>query len=156
MYPPQPGIEERLCDWGGARYIKDSEEWKRLTVPACERDWKCSMSANFRVVKNSAPNVTRHLHHSGPHMSMVFDITQQTSPEAGDKTIKGICFLVQQVNASPDLRGCILETHYTTLDINHAKGKAVRGLFFHGAKTKSGALLPIQGPLGPLNHMQLS
>jgi hypothetical protein len=70
-------------------------------------------------------------------MSMVFDITQQNSPEAGDKTIKGVCFLVQQVNASSDLRGCIMGTHYTSLDINHTKGKAVRGLFYHGGRSKS-------------------
>jgi hypothetical protein len=66
-----PGSEPVMCDWGGVRHVKGSEEWKRLTIPACELDWKCSMSANFRVVQNSAPNVTRHLFHSGPHMSMV-------------------------------------------------------------------------------------
>jgi hypothetical protein len=71
FYPARAGEEAHECYWGGARYTKGSAEWERLTIPACERKWKCSMSANFRVVKNSAPNVTRHLHHSGPHMSMV-------------------------------------------------------------------------------------
>jgi hypothetical protein len=137
-YPSEAGVESHQCYWGGARHIKGSEEWTRLSIPPCERRWKCSMSANFRVVKNSAPNTTRHLHHAGPHMSMVFDITQQNSPETGDKTIKSLCFLVQQVNASPDLRGCIVGTHYTSLDINHAKGKSVRGLFYHGQKQTSG------------------
>jgi hypothetical protein len=61
---------------------------------------------------------------------------------AGDKTIKTICFLTQQVNVSSDLSGCIVGTHYTSLDINHSKGKAVRGLFWHGGHHPKGDANP--------------
>ena len=50
-YPGEPGSAEKACYWGGVRHIEGSEEWKRLVIPACERQWKCSMSANFRVVR---------------------------------------------------------------------------------------------------------
>jgi hypothetical protein len=74
---------------------------------------------------------------------MVIDITQQNSPDSGDKTIKTICFLTNQVNVSTDLRGCIVGSHYTSLDINHSKSKAVRGLFWHGGRKKKGEAIPI-------------
>jgi hypothetical protein len=124
--------EPKPCLFGGARHIKKSEEWKRLVISDKERGWKSCVSKNFRVVQNHEPNTCRHLYHAGPHVSMVFDVTQQNSPETGDKTIKTICFLTQQVNSSADLRGCVVGTHYTSLDINHSKGKAVRGIFWHG------------------------
>jgi hypothetical protein len=131
------------CLFGGARHTKTSDEWKRLVISDTEREWKSCISANFRVVGNHEPNTCRHLYHSGPHVSMVFDVTQQISPESGDKTIKTICFLTQQVNSSADLRGCIVGTHYTSLDINHSKGKAVRGIFWHGGH--KGGHKPKQG-----------
>jgi len=141
---PKEGFEPVPCRFGGVRHITGSDEWKRLEISNQERKWKSCVSANFRVVENDEPNTTRHLYHAGPHVSMVFDITQQNTPEAGDKTIKTICFLTQQVNSSMDLRGCIVGTHFTSLDINHAKGKAVRGLFWHGGRSTGGA---------PLFHM---
>jgi hypothetical protein len=127
------------CYWGGARHIEGSEEWQRLKVAPIEFTWKSSMSANFRVVENHACNTARHFYHAGPHMSMVFDISQQNSPDTGDKTIKTICFMAQLVNTSPDLRGCIMKTHFTALDINTSKGKGVRGLYWHGGRETGGA-----------------
>jgi hypothetical protein len=73
----------RPCLFGGAKHVADSEEWKRLEISAQERAWKSCVSPNFRVVKNHEPNTCRHLYHAGPHVSMVFDITQQNTPEAG-------------------------------------------------------------------------
>ena len=74
---------QRPCLFGGAKHVADSEEWKRLEISAQERAWKSCVSPNFRVVENNEPNTCRHLYHAGPHVSMVFDITQQNTPEAG-------------------------------------------------------------------------
>jgi hypothetical protein len=82
-YNSQSFDAPRPCSFGGAKHVAGSEEWKRLEISAQERAWKSCVSPNFRVVKNNEPNTCRHLYHAGPHVSMVFDITQQNTPEAG-------------------------------------------------------------------------
>jgi hypothetical protein len=126
------GIDHTEVCYGGRRYINTSTQWQRLIIPAQEMAWKSIYSKMLRVIPNHLPNVTRHLHHTGPHLSMTFDITEQNTPDAGDDTMKILIFLVYMVNVSQDLRGSILKTHYTTLDINQKK---VRGVFWNGGKT---------------------
>jgi len=127
--------ESRLC-YGGRRYISTSKEWQRLIIPEEEMAWKSIYSKMLRVIPNHRPNVTRHLYHTGPHLSMTFDITEQNTPDAGDDTMKILIFLVHMVNVSQDLRGSIIKTHQTELDIHQKK---VRGVFWHGGKTKAEA-----------------
>ncbi|KAJ1468616.1 hypothetical protein T484DRAFT_3629631 [Baffinella frigidus] len=130
------GSAEKLLCFGGRRWTRSSKAWQRLKIDEKELCMKASKEKYFRVAPPHTQNTTRHFHHAGPHLCMVFDITEQSTPDAGDLTLKILCFLVHMVNQAMNLRGCLTKTHYTDLDIAPGKGKAVCGLFYHGGHRK--------------------
>jgi hypothetical protein len=132
----EPGEHPALLCFGGRRWTRSSKAWQRLKIDEKELCMKASKEKYFRVAPPHTQNTTRHFHHAGPHLCMVFDITEQNTPDSGEETLKILCFLVHMVNQCTDLRGCIVKTHYTDLDIAPGKGKAVCGLFYHGGHRK--------------------
>ena len=142
----EPGEHPALLCFGGRRWTRSSKAWQRLKIDDQELHMKASKEKYFRVAPPHEQNTTRHFHHSGPHLSMVFDITEQNTPDSGDETLKILTFLTHMVNQSTDLRGCMVTTHQTDLDIAPGKGKAVCGLFYHGGHRKGSGGISAKKP----------
>jgi hypothetical protein len=142
----EPGEHPALLCFGGRRWTRSSKAWQRLKIDDQELRMKASKEKYFRVAPPHEQNTTRHFHHSGPHLSMVFDITEQNTPDSGDETLKILTFLTHMVNQSTDLRGCMVTTHQTDLDIAPGKGKAVCGLFYHGGHRKGSGGISAKKP----------
>jgi hypothetical protein len=143
----EPGEAPALANFGGRRWTRSSEAWQRLKIDKQELYMKASKEKYFRVAPPETQNTTRHFHHAGPHLCMVFDITEQGSLDSGDSTMKILLFLTHMVNQSTDLRGCIATTHYTDLDISPGKSQAVCGLFYHGGHRKGSGGVSAKKPL---------
>jgi hypothetical protein len=130
----RPGQAEKICSWG-ERQDLDAVQFIRMLIPVGEMLWRASVSERLFVREADEVNKSPMFFHSGPHISIAFNIGLQHAADSdrghdGMQLLSYFCFLTSMVNCATNLPNCVLPTHYT--DVVYTAPKKTLSIYWHG------------------------
>jgi hypothetical protein len=128
------GQAEKDCQWGDRQYV-DAVQFVRMLIPKTEMLWRASVSERLFVREADEVNKSPLFFHSGPHISIAFNIGLQHAADSdrghdGMQLLSYFCFLTSMVNCATNLPNCVVPTHYT--DVVYTAPKKTLSIYWHG------------------------